>query len=96
MERTAALLVLSGARKVDEHPAHQAGGHREKVRAILPLDPMNINQPEIDLVDERGGLEDMAWTLTGHVSLGDAPQLAVHEREELLDGPAVTGPPFDQ
>ena len=74
----------------------QAGGHREKMRAILQLDPMNINQPEIDLVDERGGLENVAWTLARHVPLRETPQFGVHERKQLLHSCAVAAPPFDQ
>jgi hypothetical protein len=73
MERTAALLILSGSGEIDEHAAHQASGHREKVRAILPLDPTNIHQPEIDLMDERGGLKNMPRTLSRHVPLCEAP-----------------------
>jgi hypothetical protein len=73
MERTAALLILSGSGEINQHAAHQASGHREKVRAILPLDPTNIHQPEIDLVDERGGLKNMPRTLARHVPLCEAP-----------------------
>ena len=82
--------------EIDEHAAHQPGGHREEVRAILPLDPPDINQPEVDLVDERGGLEHVVRTLAGHVPLRDASQLAVDEREQLLDGPVVARSPFDE
>ena len=96
MERAAALLVVSRASEVHEHAAHQARGHREKVRAILPLDAANINQLEVDLVDEGGGLQHVVRTLAGHVPLGDALELAVHEREQLLDGPVVAGSPFDE
>ena len=96
MERTAALLVVSGPGEIHEHAAHQASRHREKVRAILPLHSTNIHQPEVDLVDERGGLEHVARTLARHVPLCEAPQFVVHEREQPLDGPGVAASPFDQ
>ena len=95
-ERTTALLVLSGPGEIHEHAPHEASGHREKVRAILPLHPTNIHQPEVDLVDERGGLENVVRTLARHVPLRKAPQLAVHEREQPLHGSGVAAPPFDQ
>ena len=55
VQRAAALLVLAGPGEVHEHAPHQARGHREEVRAVLPLDAPDINQPEVDLVDERRG-----------------------------------------
>ena len=96
MERAAALLVVAGAREVDEHAAHEAGGHREEVRAILPLHPSDINEPDVNLVDERGCLEDVIRTLPGHVPPGQSAQFTVHERDQLLHGPVVAGSPFDE
>ena len=74
MKRAAALLVVPRPGEVDEHAAHQPGGHREEVRAILPLDAADIDQPKVDLVDERSGLEHVIGTLTSHVPLGYALQ----------------------
>lgn len=68
----------------------------QEVRAILPLDPMNIDQPQVDLVDERGGLENVPWTLARHVPLRKAPQLVVDERQQPVHGPDVAASPFDQ
>ena len=96
IERTAALLIVSGPGEIHEHAAHQASGHREKVRAILPLDATNIHQPEVDLVDERGGLEHVVRALARHMPPRKAPQLAVHEREQPFQGSRVAPPPFDQ
>jgi hypothetical protein len=91
-----ALLVLSSPGEVHEHAPHEASSHREKVRAILPLHPTNIHQPEVDLVDECGGLENVARTLARHVPLRKAAQLAVHERKQRLQGSGVAARPFDQ
>jgi hypothetical protein len=38
---------------VDENAAHDARGHREEVRAILPLHRLAIDQTDKRLVDER-------------------------------------------
>jgi hypothetical protein len=48
------------------------------------------NQPEVRVVDERGGLERVAGLLGGHLGGGELPQLVVDEREELLGGVGVT------
>ena len=87
MKRAASLLIVSGSSEIHQHAAHQASGHREEVRAILPLDATDINQPDVDLVDEGRGLEDVVRTLARHVPFCDAPQLVVHEREQLLRWP---------
>jgi hypothetical protein len=85
----AALLIVSGPGEIHEHAAHQPSGHGEEVRAILPLDPTNINQPEVGLVDEGGGLQNMVATLASHVPLREVPQFPVHEGQQFLDGPFV-------
>jgi hypothetical protein len=66
------------------------------VRAILPLDATDINQSEVDLVDERSGLEKVARTLGSHMPLCQTAQFVVHEREQPLQGSGVAVPPFDQ
>ena len=96
VQRPAAFLVVARAREVDEHAAHQPRGHREEVRAILPLDAPDINQPEVDLVDERGRLEHVVRTLAGHMPLGNATQLGVDERNQLFDCVAVPASPLDE
>ena len=96
LERTTALLILSSAGSIHEYSAHEPSRHREKVRAILPPDATDINQPEVDLIDERSGLENVARTLGSHMPLCQAAQFFVHERERLLPGPGVAVPPFNQ
>ena len=96
LEPTTALLILSRARSIHEHPPHEPSRHREKVRAILPPDATNINEPEVGLVDERRGLENVARTFASHLPLCQATQFVVHEREQLLQGSGVAVPPLDQ
>ena len=86
LERAAALLVVARPREVDEHSAHQPGGHGKEVGTVLPLYAPDIDQPDVNLVHERRGLEHVVRTFAGHVPLCDALQLAVHEREQFLDG----------
>ena len=96
LEPTTSLLILSRAGGIHEHPPHEPSRHREKVRAILPPDATNINEPEVDLVDERRGLENVARTFASHLPLCQTAQFLVHEREQLLQGSGVAVPPLDQ
>ena len=51
----AALLVASGARRVDEDPPHLTGREHEEVGPVLPVHLIEVHQPQVDLVDERRG-----------------------------------------
>ena len=66
------------------------------MRAVLPLDLADINEPEVDLIDERGRLEHVTRTLTRHVTPGEPAELLVHERQQLFDGVAVPASPLDE
>ena len=54
---------------------HQPGGHREKVRLILPVHVLRIHQPQVGLVHEGGGLEAAACSFAAHAPTGDPLQL---------------------
>src|SRR4051794_15342300 len=64
--------------------------------AVLPLDPPNVNEPQVDLVDECGGLERVVRALARHVPSGNAPQLLVHDRQQFLERLTAAVSPFDQ
>ena len=71
---------------VDQDAAHQRGSHREKVRAIAPLHPIEICQAQVRLADDRGRLERVARPLVLHVVVREAPQLRVDDRHEGIAG----------
>jgi hypothetical protein len=62
----AALLETLGARHVDQHAAHLPRGHRQEVLAVLPLHVLDVDQTQVRLVDERGGLQAVAGAFTSH------------------------------
>ncbi len=72
----AALVGALCARVLDENAAHEPCGDGEEVRAILPHHPVDIDQPQIGLVDQGRRLENVPGPLAGH--------LAAREAEELL------------
>jgi hypothetical protein len=47
-------------RGINEYSPHDTSRDREKVRSILPFHLANLDEPEIRLIDERGGLQRMA------------------------------------
>lgn len=92
----AALLILPRSRVIDEDATHQAGGHREEVRAILPVDALHVHEPYVRLVHQRRGLKRVTRPLTPHAPFGDAMKLVLDERNEPLERCRVAFPPCDE
>ena len=49
---TAALLIPLRASRVHEDPPHEPRGHRQKVRPVLPVHMLDIDQAQVRLVDQ--------------------------------------------
>ena len=77
---------------VDEDPPHQAGGHREEMGAVLPLDTGEVDEPKVGLVHERRRLESMTPALPTHRPPGEPAKLAVNQGHQLLERRIVTPP----
>lgn len=92
----APLLIVPRARVVDEDAPHDASGHGEEMRAILPCHGFRIDQPEIRLVDERGCLQAVIRTLVPDVPLRDSMELGVYERNQSLQGILVALSPLEK
>jgi len=56
----AALLAVPVPREFHQDPTHRLRGDGEEVRAVLPLDPVEIDEPDIGFVDKRRGLKRVA------------------------------------
>jgi hypothetical protein len=89
----ASLLILPGSCEVHEDAPHQSGGHREKVRPILPVHALRIDQPQVSLVDEGSGLEAVARSFTAHAPSGDPLQLVVDKGGESSERGVVARSP---
>jgi hypothetical protein len=78
---------------IDEDAAHQLGRDSEEVRAAgearLPL----IDELEVRLVDECRRLQGVAGALAPQVARGQAPQLRVDERHQLVERARVAAAP---
>src|SRR5262249_26968372 len=64
------LLIVAGARRVDEDPAHLSRGQREEMRPIVPVHSIDVDHPQVDLVDERRWRERMVRTLSAQIAAG--------------------------
>ena len=63
------------------------------MRAILPLDLLDFDQPEIRLIDQRGSLERVAGTLVAHMAPGQAAQFSMDEGQQAVERRHLTPPP---
>ena len=93
---TASFLIFPSARVVDQYAPHHAGSHGEEVGPILPGHGFAVDQPDVRLVDERGGLQAMADSLARHAAPGNPVELAMDERNQPLDRGRIALSPFQE
>jgi hypothetical protein len=73
-----------GSRVVNENSPHHGRADREKMSLTLPTYARLINQPHVGLVDQRGGLESVAFTLTFQVAIREGMQFRINDGHELV------------
>jgi hypothetical protein len=66
------------------------------MRPALPVHLRLIHQLEVNLIDQIGGLQGVAVSLHPHVTLGDAPQFAINQRDQPIETVPVPGPPAEE
>jgi hypothetical protein len=89
-----ARVVASGV--INEDPTHDLRCHSEKVSSTPPIDVALVDQSQIHLVNQGGGLKGVAGSLASKPTGRDPAQLRVDERQQLVEGIGVTAPPFSQ
>ena len=77
------------AGKVNENAPHQPRADREEVGAILPTHVLELHQPQVDLVDERRGLQRVTFIFPGHLAARQAVQFVVDQGRQVLQGGLV-------
>ena len=63
------------------------------MRAIPPVQILQLDQPQIKLVDERRGLEEVTGTFGAHALPGGAMEFAVDVRCQLLERLLIAAAP---
>ena len=91
--RAAAAIGAAAARDVHQHPSHHLGRDAEEVLAVLPPDGVPSEQPQAQLVDERGRLQADGGPLAHQVAGRHPVQLFVDERQHALERIGVAGAP---
>ena len=81
---------------IHENPAHHLRRNAEEMRPIPPVALPLVDQAQVELVNERGGLQREATPFAAKLAYGHATQLRVDERQQLVEGIRVTTPPFGQ
>jgi hypothetical protein len=85
------------ARVVNEDPAHDLRRNPEEVPVILPVDGVLFDEPEVCLVNERGGLQRVAPTFAAKLSKGDPTPFGVDERQQSIERISIAATPrFEQ
>ena len=93
---TTALLVTLRPRDVHEDAPHQPRGHREEVGPVLPVDVLDVDQPEVGLVHQRRGLQAVPAALARQAAPRDPAQFIVYERNQLVEGGLIAFPPCEE
>jgi hypothetical protein len=65
--------------------------------AILPLHACVIHQPHVGFVDQSGGLQAVAGTLTFHIAARETVEFVINDRGQAVEHAAVSvGPSLQQ
>jgi hypothetical protein len=83
-------------RLVEQDLTHHLRRQGQEMRAVLHLNPADVHQPQISLMDERRGGERAPALFRMHQLSSDAPQLLIYPRCKNIERRAVTFRPFPQ
>ena len=81
---------------IDQDSPHHLRGHAKELRAILPAHAFLIDQFEIGLVHEPRRLQRVTRPLVAEVPGGNAVQLRLDNREQILEGLATALAPREE
>jgi hypothetical protein len=81
---------------IDQDSTHHLRRHSEEMSPTTPIDISLVDEPEIHLVNQGGGLECVADPLASKLSCRDPTQLRVDQRQQFIDCARVTTTPQGQ
>ena len=87
----AALLASASARVIDEEVSHRLRCEGKELAPVAAGRRGTTEETELDLVDERGGLERVVAPLVVEVAAGHPSQLFVGDAQELVARGVVAG-----
>lgn len=71
---------------VDRDLPHGGGGHRHQVSAVVDLEVLGADEPEIGLVNQSRGSEGRIPSASPELAAGDPAQLVINTLEQQLAG----------
>ena len=90
------LLGMMIPGMIHQDVAHHPSRKAKKLRSIAPANTPPIDQPQIELVDQGGGLERMIMPFSPHIALGDSAQIMAYEWHQLLKSRRIPVTPRHQ
>jgi len=96
LRAAASLCVSVSPCVVDQDAAHDLRRDREEVRAIRPVHILLINHADVGLIYQGSGLKRVAFSLPAHVTTGEAVELVVDQRIQLVQGGLVPFAPLSE
>jgi hypothetical protein len=87
----AGLEAFFVAGALHQDPPHRLGRCGKEMAATVPLLRLGtVHEAQIRLMDQGCGLESLAGAFARHFLRRQAPQLIVHQRQQLLGCPWIT------
>ena len=96
LRAAASLCESMSSRVIDQDAAHDLGGDREEVRAIRPVHILLIDQANISFIYQSSGLKGVVFSLSAHVTAGEAVELVVDQRIQLVQSGLVPFAPLSE
>ena len=92
----ASLCVGMSPRVIDQDAAHDLGGDREEVRAIRPVHILLIDHTDVSFIYQGSGLKCVVFSLSAHVTAGEAMKLVVDQWIQLVQSGLVPFAPLSE
>ena len=96
LRAAASLCVSMSSRVIDQDAAHDLGGDREEVRTIGPVYILLIDHSDVSFVYQGSGLKCVVFSLLAHVTAGEAVELVVDQRVQLVQSGLVPFAPLSE
>ncbi len=81
---------------VNQDLAHQTRSHSEEMRAILPVRRFLPDHAQVRFMNQSCTLKALPGGFTTKMTSRQAPQLVIHERDQLFQGSVISVSPPDQ
>ena len=96
LRAAASLCVSMSPRVIDQDASHDLGGDCEEVRAIRPVHILLIDQSDVSFVYQGSRLKGVVFSLAAHVTAGEAVELVVDQRVQLVQSGLVPFAPLGE